>query len=107
MTPFTHAVLAAVRTIPAGRVASYGAVAELAGSPGAARAVGAALRALPEGVDAPWWRIINGRGELTIPRAGHGRPLQRALLEAEGVPVDSAGRVDMARFGWPVPEEAD
>lgn len=109
MTPFARAVLAAVRRIPRGRVASYGTIARMAGRPGAARAVGAALRSLPDGEEAPWWRVLSARGELTIPRAGHGRPLQRALLESEGVefedgpggPGAASHRLDLDRYGWP------
>lgn len=101
MSDFTARVHDAVRSVPSGRVASYGLIAELAGSPGAARAVGTVLRGLPDGAEVPWWRVISARGELTIPRAGHGRRLQRALLADEGVPVGDDGRVDMARFGWP------
>ena len=106
MSDFTARVHDAVRSVPSGRVASYGAIAELAGRPGAARAVGAVLRSLEEdGV--PWWRVINARGELTIPRIHHGRTLQRELLEAEGVTVDDDGRVDMERYGWPEDGETD
>ena len=101
MSDFTIRVHDAVRSVPSGRVASYGAIAELAGHPGAARAAGTVLRSLPEDTDVPWWRVINAQGQLTIPRAGHGRRLQRALLEDEGVEVDDDSRVDMARFGWP------
>ena len=107
MSDFTARVHDAVRSVPSGRVASYGAIAALAGSPGAARAVGAVLRALPDGVDLPWWRVLSARGELSIPRIDHGRRLQRTLLADEGVPVDGNGRVDMARFGWPDAAEAD
>ena len=107
MSDFTARVHDAVRSVPSGRVASYGAIAELAGRPGAARAVGTVLRALPDGVDVPWWRVISARGALTIPRAGHGRRLQRTLLLDEGVAVSDDGRVDLARFGWPDAGEAD
>ena len=103
MTPFARAVLGAVRRIPHGRVASYGDIAALAGRPGAARAVGAALRSAPDDADVPWWRVISGSGRLSIPRAGHGRSLQRALLEAEGVRLDDEGRIDLARHRWPPP----
>lgn len=89
-----------MRAIPAGRVASYGAIAAVAGRPRAARAVGRALRALPDGSDVPWWRVIGARGEITIPRSGHARPLQRALLRDDGVAFDPDGRVDMRRYGW-------
>lgn len=100
MSEFTAKVHDAVRRVPSGRVASYGAIAELAGSPGAARAVGGVLRAL-DADDVPWWRVISARGDLTIPRIHHGRTLQRRLLVEEGVAVGEDGRVDMARFGWP------
>jgi methylated-DNA-protein-cysteine methyltransferase related protein len=90
----------AVRAIPAGRVASYGAVAAAAGRPGAARAVGRVLRGLSDDAGVPWWRVINARGEITIPRSGLAGPLQRALLADEGVPFDDAGRVDLARHAW-------
>ena len=105
MSDFIARVHDAVRSVPSGRVSSYGAVAELAGHPGGARAVGAVLRSLPEDSGVPWWRVIGARGELTIPRAGHGRVLQRSLLEAEGVVLDDADRVDMDRYGWPAAGE--
>ena len=107
MSDFTARVHDAVRSVPSGRVASYGAIAELAGSPGAARATGAVLRTLPVDTDVPWWRVINARGELTIPRVHHGRRMQREMLEAEGVEVADGGRVDMDRYGWPEPGEVD
>lgn len=107
MSDFTARVHDAVRSVPSGRVASYGAIADVAGSPGAARAVGTVLRGLPDGSDVPWWRVISARGGLSIPRVGHARRLQRTLLREEGVAVDEDGRVDMARFGWPDPAEPD
>jgi methylated-DNA-protein-cysteine methyltransferase related protein len=97
---FVERVRAVVREIPVGRVASYGGVAMAAGRSGAARAVGRALATLPEGSDVPWWRVVNWRGEIAIPRSGHAAPLQRALLAEEGVGFDAAGRADMASFGW-------
>lgn len=107
MSDFTARVHDAVRRVPSGRVATYGAIAELAGSPGAARAVGTVLRALPADTDVPWWRVLGAGGVLTIPRVGHGRVLQRRLLEAEEVHVGRTGRVDMTRFGWPEATEPD
>lgn len=100
MTPFTTAVYETTRRVPPGRVATYGAIAAGAGRPRSARGVGRALRGLGDGSDVPWWRVINARGELSIPRSGHARPLQRALLEDEGIVFDEAGRVDLGRFGW-------
>jgi methylated-DNA-protein-cysteine methyltransferase related protein len=104
---FGDRVAAVVRGVPAGRVASYGDVAAAAGRPGAARAVGRALRSLPDGSDVPWWRVINGRGVVSIPRSGLAAGLQRTLLEGEGIEFDEAGRVDMTRFGWRRRDPAD
>ncbi len=93
-------LLAVVRLVPRGRVATYGQVAALAGLPGHARQVGWALHALPAASDVPWQRVVNARGELS-PRAQPGAErLQRALLEAEGVAFDARGRIPLARFGW-------
>lgn len=98
---FTARVHDAVRRIPPGRVAAYGAIAAMAGRPRSARGVGRILRDLPDASDLPWWRVINARGEISIPRSGHARPLQRALLEDDGVVFNDAGRVDMRVYGWP------
>ena len=93
------AVYNAVRSIPPGRVASYGQVALAAGLPGQARLVGYALHRLPDDTDVPWHRVVNIRGEISLDqRFGPGRT-QRALLEAEGVSFDSRGRIDLTRFG--------
>jgi methylated-DNA-protein-cysteine methyltransferase-like protein len=86
--------------VPRGRVVSYGGVAAILGAPRAARGVGQALSALPEGSDVPWWRVINSRGEISIKGRIHGAALQRTLLRAEGVRFDRAGRVDWKKFGW-------
>lgn len=101
--PFRSRVLDLVRAVPRGRVASYGDIAALAGSPRAARGVGAALQGLGDEADVPWWRIVNRSGRLTIP-PDHGlRALQRALLERERVRFTPEGAVDMERHRWAGP----
>ena len=93
-------IYAVVARIPAGKVATYGQVAAVAGLGRAARQVGYALHALPEGSDIPWQRVINSRGEVS-PRAFPGWDgYQRHLLEEEGVAFDANGRVDLDRFRW-------
>ncbi len=94
-------ILAVIRRIPKGRVATYGQVAALAGYPGHARQVGYALNDLPDGSAVPWQRVINAKGEVSrrssgVPAAG----LQRHLLEQEGVRFDERGRVDLERCRW-------
>jgi methylated-DNA-protein-cysteine methyltransferase-like protein len=93
-------IYAVVRRIPRGRVATYGQVAELAGLPGRARQVGYALHALPDGSRVPWQRVVNARGGVS-PRSLPGpERYQRKLLEAEGVPFDGEGRVDLGCRLW-------
>jgi methylated-DNA-protein-cysteine methyltransferase-like protein len=90
-------VHALVRRVPAGRVATYGQLAALAGAPRAARAVGHAMRVCPAGV--PWHRVVNGRGAISRRGDGSGALTQRLLLEAEGIRF-ARGRIDLLRYGW-------
>ncbi|HEX7100619.1 MAG TPA: MGMT family protein [Acidimicrobiia bacterium] len=83
---FDEAVLEVLRRLQPGEVVTYGEVAEEAGFPGAARAVGTLLRRTGE--DVPWWRVVASGGHL---RATD-RRLQTDLLRGEGVVV-RRGRV--------------
>ena len=82
----------AVRAVPPGRVVSYGQAAALAGHPGAARQAGWALHACTPEDGVPWHRVVAKDGRLPAQSAA-GFPLQRMLLEGEGVAFDSRGRV--------------
>ena len=81
---FRSRVLAAVRRIPPGRVATYGDIAALAGSPRAARAVGNILRECRDAAT-PCHRVIAAGGAL----GGYGGNLhmKRQLLRHEGIEV--------------------
>lgn len=100
MESFQQAVYRIVSKCPRGKVVSYGGLAALAGKPRAARAVGAAMRDLPEDSSIPWWRVINSRGEISMRDIGHGPAIQRKLLEREGVRFGRSGRVDWEKYGW-------
>src|SRR6185436_12623555 len=99
-SPGSDRIYAVIRRIPSGRVATYGQVAALAGLPGHARQVGQALRDTPEGLELPWQRVINAKGEVSPRGFGLEAGLQRHLLEEEGVAFDSRDRIDLDRFGW-------
>ena len=98
---FRQRVLRLVAEIPAGRVATYGQIALLAGRPRAARQVGTVLRGLSEGeaLRLPWYRVINARGGISTYKVGSGE-LQRVLLEAEGVCFDAEGLCDLRLVVW-------
>ena len=88
-----------VADIPYGKVATYGQIASLAGIPRGARQVGYALHQTPDGLDIPWHRVINARGEISFPPNTEAYHRQRARLDAEDV-IFIAGRIDLKVYGW-------
>jgi methylated-DNA-protein-cysteine methyltransferase related protein len=103
-----HAMYAVVRRIPAGKVLTYGQLAELAGFPGGARVAGAAMK-MSQGT-LPWQRVLARAGARRGRIAIHdpvGAAMQRQRLEAEGVKISDAGTIDLVRFGWISPEGHD
>ena len=107
MTSFYEKVYYVVRRIPAGKVSSYGRIAEMLSAPRAARAVGYALNALgdkkddPVYADIPWQRVINKQGRISITNRESSAALQAELLRSEGVVVNDDLKVDMEKFLWP------
>ena len=87
-----------VATIPAGKVATYGQIAEAAGLSRQARLVGYALHSLGHDTELPWHRVINAQGRSSLDDPSGAAALQRALLEQEGVLFGATGRVDLHRF---------
>ena len=95
---FYEAVYAAVLRIPAGRVATYGQIALLAGRPRASRIVGGALHRNPSPGVIPCHRVVF-RGGSPAPGFAFGGPqARRAVLEAGGVDGEPAGRVRIDRY---------
>jgi methylated-DNA-protein-cysteine methyltransferase-like protein len=95
----TLRIIESVKKIPRGRVASYGAIAALAGLRNGARQVVRVLHSSAEKEGLPWYRLLRKDGSIALPR-GEGFELQRALLKKEGVAVSVEGKVDLGRFGW-------
>ena len=94
-------IYAVVLQIPAGKVASYGDIAALAGMPNHSRLVGYALHQLADGSPVPWHRIVNAQGVLSIGKAKPGREAyQRQLLEAEGVTFLDNGKVNLRQHRY-------
>ena len=91
-SPHSEAILAAIESIPPGRVMSYGDVAEYAGV-SSARMVGRILAV--EAADVPWHRVLRADGTP----APHLRTRQLERLRAEGVPMRGE-RVDMPAARW-------
>ena len=87
-----------VKSIPKGKVATYGQVAFLAGNPRWARVVGYALHINPEPGTIPCHRVVNRRGEVAPGFAFGGEDIQRQLLEAEGIVFEPNGRIDLEKY---------
>lgn len=96
---FTEKVYALARSIPKGKVATYGQLAALAGNPRAARAVGSAMRCNPDIPKTPCHRVVASDGSLTGYSAGQGVATKRKMLIDEGVSFKGT-KVDLARSQW-------
>ncbi|MGL5081379.1 MAG: MGMT family protein [Microcoleaceae cyanobacterium] len=100
-----------VRQIPAGKVATYGQVADLANLYGKARLVGYALyQVAPEDLDTPWQRVVNAKGEVSHSTVRQGSDyLQRSLLEQEGIKFNTENKIDLDQYRWhpPIPKVSE
>ena len=86
-----------VRSIPVGKVASYGEVGQALRQPASGYMVGRWMAKCPE--DVPWWRVVSKEGLLPVwkkDREAERRQIEQ--LQAEGVEVVE-GRVSMERYG--------
>ena len=88
-----------VKSIPKGKVATYGQVATLVGNANLARTVGNALHANPDPKAIPCHRVVNCKGKVAEFYAFGGADSQRKRLEDEGVMFGENGRVDLKKYG--------
>ncbi len=92
MEDFTEAVLAFVERVPAGRVVTYGLIADHLGG-GGARQVGRVMSL--EGAAVPWWRVVRANGSLPP----HLMVDAQKAWADEKTPV-KRGRVDVSAAVW-------
>lgn len=88
----------ALRRVPAGKVVTYGLLADLAGRPGRARWAARCL-SLASDPELPWHRVIAAGGRIALPADSAAGILQRERLRAEGVPFRGE-RVDLPLALW-------
>ncbi len=96
---FRDKVYTLIRTIPPGKVATYGQVAVLVGSKGAARAVGMCMKTNPDAPRTPCHRIVASDGSLTGYSAGNGVSTKKEMLLKEGVNF-KGNKVDLTKSLW-------
>ena len=94
----TKRIYEAVKKIPKGHVATYGRIAEMAGEPKMARAVGNALHKNPDPENILCFRVVNSKGELSGAFAFGGENEQAKRLMEDGVEVVE-GKVDLEKYG--------
>ena len=97
--PEHAAIRRTIASIPRGRVANYGEIAQRAGLPGRARLVGRVLREADPKLGLPWQRVLRADGRVAFPRGSRSFREQCQRLRTEGVVV-LGGKVDLARYGW-------
>jgi methylated-DNA-protein-cysteine methyltransferase-like protein len=88
-----------VRSIPKGRVMTYGQIALILGEGYTARTVGYVMHGA-DSAHVPWQRVINAQGKCSTARLTMPLNLQQELLTAEGVEFSAAGRCDLGTYLW-------
>jgi len=96
---FRTKVYEITKQIPKGKVATYGQIAKLAGSPGAARAVGMCMKTNPDAPIVPCHRVVAADGSLHGYSGKGGLVTKKKMLVAEGV-VFKKNMVDLDKSLW-------
>ena len=94
-----ESVYAYLKTIPKGRVTTYGRIAVYLGNKNFARTVGNILHDNPDPSQYPCHRVVNSKGKVAEHYAFGGAEVQRKQLESEGVVFEENGTVDLKKYG--------
>jgi len=87
-----------VRSIPRGRVMTYGQLAEILGEGYTPRTVGFVMHGSDD--KTPWHRVINAQGACSTGGVVLPHDKQQRMLEAEGVSFSERGRCDLQTYLW-------
>ncbi|HVQ37243.1 MAG TPA: MGMT family protein [Pyrinomonadaceae bacterium] len=91
-----------VRSIPRGRVMTYGQLAEILGEGYTPRTVGFVMHGSDD--KTPWHRVINAQGACSTGGVVLPHDKQQRMLQAEGVCFNERGRCDLKTYLW-IPSE--
>jgi methylated-DNA-protein-cysteine methyltransferase related protein len=100
---YRERVFRIVRMIPAGRVMTYGQIAEILGEGYTPRTVGFVMHSSND--KTPWHRVINAQGGCSTRGLVLPHDKQQRMLEAEGISFDKRGRCNLQEYVW-IPEQA-
>jgi methylated-DNA-protein-cysteine methyltransferase-like protein len=99
---YRERVFRIVRSIPRGRVMTYGQIAEILGEGYTPRTVGFVMHSSND--KTPWHRVINAQGGCSTRGLVLPHDKQQRMLEAEGVRFNERGRCELQEFLW-IPQE--
>ncbi|MDA3810596.1 MAG: methylated-DNA--[protein]-cysteine S-methyltransferase [Spirochaetaceae bacterium] len=99
MMSFNENVIKVIKSIPYGKVISYGQVAALAGNNRAARQVSWILKNNSDKENLPWHRVVSSKRTISLP-IHSGGIIQKGLLENEGVKFKKKGTEIEKIFFW-------
>ncbi len=88
-----------LRTIPAGKVVTYGQIAEFLGNKKLSRVVGNILHVNPQPDVYPCFKVVNAQGRLAEHFGCGGLQEQKRRLEADGIEVIH-NKVDLGKYQW-------
>jgi methylated-DNA-protein-cysteine methyltransferase-like protein len=101
---FTSEVIRLIKSIPKGKVATYGQIANLTGFYPSVRRVVWILHSSSKKEGLPWHRVVNRRGTISL-KPGAGYEKQKEMLKREGIVFNERGRIDLERYLWEPDEE--
>ncbi|MHA1913186.1 MAG: MGMT family protein [Promethearchaeota archaeon] len=98
-TEFTQEVIHIIRSIPEGKVLTYGLIAKLAGNPRAARQVSWVLHSSSKKYNLPWHRVISSTGKISL-QSDDDKQYQKRLLELEGITFSTEFKINLKKHLW-------
>jgi len=98
-TEFTQNVIHIIKSIPKGKVLTYGFIAKLAGNPRAARQVSWVLHSSSKKYHLPWHRVISSNGSLSM-KSIEDKQYQKKLLELEDITFLDNFKINLEKYLW-------
>ena len=86
-----------LKTVPKGKVVTYGQIAEYLGNKKLCRVVGNIIHVNPDPINIPCYKVVSSKGYLSCTFAFGGIEKQKERLEADGIKVINY-KVDLTKY---------
>ena len=93
-----------IKSIPKGKVATYGQIACLAGYCSYVRRVVWILHSCSKKEGLPWHRVVNQKGAISL-KPGAGYEQQKDMLQKEGIVFNKKDLIDLDCYLWDPDED--